>query len=121
MATTAKRSVTVNFSGDLDADNTFSAADNSNSPAQSEFKTLVSGNNTITVPTSATTPTTAPTACTIIPPIGNTQALILKGVAGDTGIQLHDTDPSSVSLDGSVTTFVINAAADVPGVRFIWS
>lgn len=121
MSTTAKRSVTVNFSGDFDADNTIAAADNSVSPAQTQIVTLTTGANTITVPTSATTPATAPTACTIVPPVGNTQALILKGSTTDDGIQLHDTDPTSIALDGSVTGFYINAAAEVTGVRLIWS
>jgi hypothetical protein len=121
MSTTAKRSVTVNFSGDYDGDNTFSAADNVVSPAQTQFIDLSSGDNTVTVPTAATTPSTAPTAVTIIPPVGNTQAIKLKGDAGDVGVQLHDTDPTSLSLDSSVVNFILNAAAAVNGVRLVWS
>ena len=121
MSTTAKRSVTINFAGQVDADNTWDAADNANSPAQTQYQDLATGDNTITVPVAATTTETRPTAVTIIPPVGNTQAIILKGDPGDVGIQLHNTDPSSISLDDSVDTIILNAAADVAGVRFVWS
>jgi hypothetical protein len=58
---------------------------------------------------------------TILPPTGNTTNITLKGVTGDTGIQLHDTDPSTISLDPAVTSFVLTAAAQITGVRLYWS
>ncbi len=121
MSTTAKRSVTVNFAGQFDGDNTFDAADNEQSVAQTQFITLVSGLNTITVPGSLTTPATIATAVTIIPPAGNTQSITLKGVTGDTGIRLHNTDPTTIALDSSVSTIALTAGADIAGVRLVWS
>lgn len=118
MATTGKRSVIVTFSGDIQAGNVYAAADNAVSPGDHDVVDLASGNNTITVP-----PSTAcvVTACTIVPPTGNTVDIVLKGVNGDTGIQLHDTDPTSIAIDSSVTSFVLNAASPVVGVQLIWS
>jgi hypothetical protein len=56
-----------------------------------------------------------------VPPAGNTTNITLKGVTGDTGIQLHDTDPSSISLDAATTSFCVTCAAQITGVRFYWS
>ena len=117
MAVTATRSTTVVFSGDVVGTQTHDAADNAASAGAVEVKTLASGANTITVPTGGT----VPTAVTIIPPASNAIQLTLKGIAGDTGIALHLTDPTVIALSSSVTTFVINAANTCTGVRFIWS
>lgn len=118
MAVTATRSITVVYSGDVVGTQEVPAADNAVSTGVVELKTLASGANTITVPTSGTA---LPTAVTIVPPVGNTVALTLKGVSGDTGIALHLTDPTSLSLKSTVVSFVLNAASSCPGVRFIWS
>lgn len=117
MAVTAKRNVTITFSGDVVGVEVINAADNSSSAGSVEIKTLSSGANTITVPTGGT----VPTAVTILPPTGNATAITLKGVSGDTGIAIHNTDPTTVALASSVTTFVLNAAAQITGVRFYWS
>ena len=117
MATTATRSVTTVYSGDVVGTQTHDAADNVLSPGMIELKTLASGANTITVPTGGSTPK----AVTIVPPSGNTVVLTLKGVTGDTGVPLHLTDPTSIGLGSAVTTFVINAASSCVGVQFIWS
>ncbi len=113
MAATATRSITVQFSGDIAAANTFAAANNASSPAEIDLVELASGANTITPPTGAK-------AVTIVPPTGNTVLLTLKGVTGDTGVVLHLTDPTSIGLNSAATTFVINAASTV-NVRMIWS
>lgn len=112
MAVASTRSIAVGFSGDFVAQNTFSAAANASSPGSVESYLLSSGANTITPPSGAK-------ACTIIPPSGNTVALTIKGVAGDTGIVIHLTDPTSIALN-STATFVINAASGVT-VRLVWS
>lgn len=117
MAVTATRSITVVYSGDTVGTQTHDAASNAVSPGAVELKTLASGANTITVPTGGSTPT----GVTIIPPAGNTVVLTLKGVSGDTGIALHLTDPTSLALPTSVTSFVLNASATCTGVRFVWS
>ena len=115
MAVAANRQINIQFVGDgFEASNTFPAAENASSPAKADYATLASGANTITAPTGAT-------ACTIIPPAGNTTSITLKGVTGDTGIRIHDTDPTCVAIDDSVTTFCLTAAAQITGVRLIWT
>ena len=113
MAVTATRSVTIQFSGDVSAANTFAAANNTSSPAGIELQTLASGANTITPPSGAK-------ACTIVPPFGNLVTITLKGVTGDTGVVLHLTDPSSIGLNSAVSTFCLTAS-DTVTVRLIWS
>lgn len=116
MATTATRVLTITYTGDVTGTETISAASNASSPGQIQIISLVSGNNTITVPTAGT----VPTACTIVPPSNNANTLILKGVAGDTGITILKTDPTTIALDPGVTTFVVNAAGTT-NTRFVWS
>lgn len=117
MATTANRTVGFDFAGDVDYNQTFSATENADSPAQIDIVTLSLGANTITPPTGGTTPV----SCTIIPPPGNTQTITLKGVGGDTGIPLSKTDPTSIALDATPGTFVLTAGAQIEGVRLIWT
>lgn len=117
MPVTAKRAITIQFSVGISASNTFQAADNTASPAQIEVKQLASGPNTITPPTSGVTAK----AVTILPPSGNLTVITLKGVAGDTGVAIHLTDPTTIGLNSPSATFVLNAAALIDGVRLIWT
>lgn len=117
MATTSTRTTTVVFTGDVTGTETVSAASNAVSPGQLEIKTLASGANTITVPTGGSTPT----ACTIIPPSGNSTSITFKGITGDTGVRLNNTDHTVIALDSSVTTFCLTAGASITGVRFLWT
>lgn len=117
MSTSATRTITLVFSGDVTGTETISAATNAASPGQLEIKTLSSGANTITVPTGGSTPT----AVTIVPPTGNVVTMTLKGVTGDTGVALHLTDPTNIALASSVTTFVITTSNTLTGIRFYWS
>lgn len=118
MAVTATRTTTITFSGNVTGTETISAASNSSSPGQIQITDLSSGANTITVPTGGST---VPTAVTIVPPSANATSITFKGVTGDTGVQLHDTDPSSIALDSSVTSFCLTAGGDIAGVRLVWS
>jgi hypothetical protein len=115
MSTVAQRKVTIVLSGDVAGTQEYEAEDNDASPAWLAIGTLAAGNNTFLVPTGGSTPR----AFTITKPSDNTVALTLKGVNGDTGIRLHDTDPDSFSLDSSVTQIVIHAAAEVVGIRIM--
>jgi len=117
MAVEAFRQLVIVFTGAVTGTETVNAANNANSPGEIEIRTLASGANTITVPTSGT----VATAVTLIPPVGNVNLITLKGVAGDTGVALHLTDPTTIALGAAVTTFVLNAAATVTGIRLIWS
>lgn len=117
MSVTAQRTTHIQLSGDIELADSFVAAANENSPGQVEIKQLASGTNTITPPTSSCTTK----ACTIIPPAGSTVDITLKGVAGDTGIVLHNTDPTTIALDNPSGTFVLSAASTINGVRLIWT
>lgn len=117
MATTATRVTTITFTGDVNGAQAPAAASNAASPGQIQILTLTTGANTITPPTGGSTVV----ACTIIPPAGNTQLITLKGVSGDTGIPLHKTDPTTIAVDTTMSSFVLNAAGAVTGLRLIWS
>jgi len=114
MATTSTRTTSIGFVGDVDTNLQIAAASNGSSPAQIDLLTLAAGDNTLTAPVT-------PTAVTIIPPAGNTHALLLKGDAADVGVSLHLTDPTTIALANAQTSFILNAAAQIVGVRTIWT
>lgn len=114
---TATRKVTIVYSGDVDGTQEIDAASNTSSPAAVELKTLAIGANTITVPTAGM----VPTAVTIVPPTDNTTSITFKGVTGDTGVRIRNTDPTTIALHSSVTSFCLTAGAEITGVRLYWS
>lgn len=118
MSVTATRTINIVYSGDVAGQEIISAASNVVSPGQVEVKSLSSGANSITVPTMTGF---VPTAVTIVPPSGNTTSITFKGISGDTGIRIHNTDPTSIALDSSVTTFVLTTGGAIVGVRLYWS
>jgi hypothetical protein len=118
MAITSSRIVQVSFGGDITSSIIQSALDNAVSPSEIVIQTLAIGANTITAPVVAGL---VPTGLTIIPPAGNTSLITLKGVTGDTGVKLHDTDPTSIGLDEDFVSLVLNAEAQIVGVKLIWS
>lgn len=117
MAASAQRKITLTYLGDVAGVEEVVAAINNASPAQIQIVTLAIGDNVITAPTGGTTPV----ACTIIKPAANATAIKLKGVGGDTGVRLHNTDPDTISVDASTASFILNAAAAVVGVRLMWT
>jgi hypothetical protein len=117
MSTACARVTTLTYSGDVTATQTVAAAQNPASPAVFELRNLPVGSNTIPVPADAATPV----AVTIIPPPGNIWSITLKGLAGDTGVPLHLTDPSTISLAAGVASFVLTTGGSILGVRFLWS
>jgi hypothetical protein len=117
MPTASARTQTIVFTGDVTATQSDSALDNPASPGVIELRSLISGANAITVPGGGATPV----AVTIIPPAGNVVPITLKGISGDAGILLHPTDPSTLSLGGTVSSFVLTTTGAITGVRFIWS
>lgn len=122
MATTAKREIRITYTGDVGGTSPgvthkLAAADSAASPAELDLVTLAAGDNTITAPTSGTTAK----SCTIVKPSANAIAIKIKGAAGDTGVRLHDTDPDTISLHSSQTSFILNAAAQIDGVRLYWT
>lgn len=122
MAATAKRKITLTYYGDVGgaapgSAQEISAADNAASPAQIQPLTLAIGDNVITAPSGGSTPK----ACTIVKPTGNAVVIKLKGNAADVGVQLHKTDPDTISLDTGVASFILNAATQIVGVRLFWT
>lgn len=117
MAVASARTQIITLTGDVTGSEVINAASNATSPGSITLHSLSTGANTITVPTGGSTPT----AATIMPPAGNTQTLTLKGITGDTGIALHLTDPTTIALASSVTTFCLTAGASIVGLRIYWS
>lgn len=117
MAVTSNRSTTITYTSDFTAAQTIAAAQNTSSPGSVTTHTLSSGANTITVPTGGSTVKGA----TIVPPTTNVQTIILKGVTGDTGVGLHATDYSSISLVSGQTTFCLTAGGTITGLKIYWS
>lgn len=118
MAVQATRSNVITYTGDVTGTQTVNAAANTASPGSIEVQTLANGFNGITVPSSTGVTVVS---CTIIPPAGNTTSIILKGITGDTGIRLHNTDPTTIAIYSDVTSIGLAAGAAVQGVRFIWT
>jgi hypothetical protein len=117
MAAVAQRSITITYSGDVVGIEKLDAAGNGSSPAQIQVVTLATGDNVITVPGAGSTLA----ACTIMKPNANASAIKIKGNAADVGVLLHKTDPDTISLDPGVASFILNAAAQIVGVRLFWT
>lgn len=118
MAVNAARSIAINLSGDVIGDNIYEAADNAVSPGSVTIHALTVGANTITVP--SVTGFTVKGA-TILPPAANTQALTLKGIAGDTGVIISSTDPTSIGFETAPSSFVLTAGGTISGLRIVWT
>ena len=119
MAVTSNATYTVTLTGDITLQDNFAHAQNANSPGQVEVIDLASGFNSITVPQVASTGVA--TGCLIIPPSANTTNITLKGVTGDTGIQLHDSNPTFLAIDPTQATIGLTAASAISAVRFIFT
>ena len=116
MASTATVQGTITITGDLAAQALqFAGAANAASPVKEDFLNLSMGNTTLTAPTAAT-----PTYLILVPPAGNTALMTLRGIAGDTGVALHKTNPTFIALDSTFVSCVINAGATVTGLRVLW-
>lgn len=118
MSVTSSRTVQIQYSGDVTTGIIQSALDNINSTGEMDIVTLALGANTITAPVVSGL---IVTGLMIIPPAGNTNLIKIKGVTGDTGVPIHLTDPTSLALDTSFISLVLNAAAQIVGVRLIWT
>ena len=77
---------------------------------QRQIVNLSSGANTITLPSGTR-------FVHIQPPAGNAQTITLKGVSGDTGVALHKTNWTALSLESGVTSLVLTAGGSVTAVE----
>ncbi len=115
MAVTATRSVSIGVSGEgFNANNVYPAASNTTSPARVDYLILAAGTTTVST-------TTGVVSATILPPSTNTNSITVKGTTGDTGIRIHNTDPTSIGLDSSVSSFCLTVATTTSGVRIVWT
>jgi len=71
---------------------------------------LLSGDNTVSIPTGAT-------RAVVLIPDTNTTLVRLKGIVADTGIAIAKTGWSVLSFDAVQTSFVLNAAGPVSGIE----
>ncbi len=118
MATNATRTITIAYTGDVQGTETLNAAANASSPGAITTQTLAPGNNTITVPSTAGVTVKG---ATFLPPSGNVNDITLKGVAGDTGVLISRTDPSTIAFETAPASFVLNAASTISNFRIFWS
>ena len=118
MSTHCTRSTTLTYTGDLTLTQVIEALENPASPGVVELRNLAVGDNTITVPVATST---VCVAVTIEPPDSNVNQILLKALPGDTGLALHVTQPMTLSIAPSQTSFVLTVETEIPGVRFFWS
>src|SRR5215510_7311549 len=117
MSTHCARTMTLTYTGDLTLTQVVDALENPASPGVVELKNLAVGDNTITVPV-ATGATVV--AVTIVPPDGNVNGMLLKALPGDTGLAIHVTQPMTLSIAPSQTSFVLTVDTAIAQVRFFW-
>ena len=118
MATTVSRQLQLLYSGDINNNMIKSAADNVAAYGGPYLVRLLSGDNTITAP--IVTGVTIG-GLSIVPPAGNTTLIKLKSVTTDAGVPIHKTDLTSLGLDSTFVSLVLNAAAEIDGVLLAWS
>lgn len=118
MPVNAVRTISINLTGDVISDKIYSATQNAVSPGSITLHSLVTGPNTITPP--LVTGVTVK-AATIIPPALNAQAIILKGIAGDTGIPISKLDPTSIAFETAPANFILDAGGAIDGLRIVWT
>lgn len=119
MAAASRRRITITYSGDVEGVQEIDADGNASSPAQVTQVTLPQADVDVEVeiPDGAT-------AVTIVKPDGLEQPIMLKGTADDTGVALSPTEPDSISVDSSMTSFFLTNTSPESGdvtVRLFWS
>lgn len=116
MSVTARRVITLTYSGDVDGEEVINAATNTSSPGQIQVVALAEGDNQIECPEGCS-------AVTILKPSDNTVQLYIKGTTGrpsGEGFPLHLTDPDSISTPGAADLILEAFGGDVT-VRLFWS
>ena len=114
MAITSNVTIYIVMTGDVVAQASPAAAANTAAPGELRTITLASGFNTITPPTGAT-------GAVLLPPAANTTSITFKGVTGDTGLRLHNTNPTVITLNAATDTFGLTAGASITSFRIIWT
>jgi len=113
MANTSLVTVTLTLTGDMSSPPNFLWALNTSAPNSAPLLTLAIGDNSFAVPTGAV-------GLLVELPASNTILVKAKGAGGDTGLSIHKTNVALIPLDSSMATVILNAAAQITGVRLIW-
>lgn len=114
MAVTSNLRVEISLAGDISAQASPFAAENTASPGVFEIRDLSNGFTAIDIPTGST-------SVTILPPSTNTTSIIIKGVTGDTGFRLHNTNPSVIGINSASDSLGITVGAAITSCRFYWT
>ena len=112
MAITSNLGITVDIAGDVTFLQRFDCAAHVGSPGEISLVALS------TSPVTLSNASNSALGILILPPAGNTVAITLKGVTGDTGFALSKTNPTFLSIPAT-TPFVLVAASPVV-IRVIW-
>lgn len=118
-ASTTDLNVAFNLTGNNPGQSVDVQLFNPNSPAVVQVLNLVSGATTINA-------TNCPALANaggvvLIPPVGNTQAITLKGASGDTGIALSKVAPTMIAFDvAPPTSFVLTTGGAITGFKLAW-
>jgi len=106
--------ITMTFNGANSSYSSQIGSTNANATFSQQTVNLSNGFNSITVPTTAG-------MMVIIPPNNNTASMILKGVTGDTGIELNTTAPLTIPFPSTPPASVgITAGSAISGVQVIF-
>lgn len=117
MSVTAVVTNYVKFSGDQQNEIVISSGELINSPAIQELVSLVTGNNTVTVPDVEDFVTHG---LEIIPPELNDVEITLKGVNADTGITLSASQATVLQFGSAPPSNIVLNVSDDVAVRLIW-
>ncbi len=117
MAVTSNLNYALTFTGDAETNDNFGISENQASPGQIQVVDLVSGDNVIAIPSGGGS---VAAAVIMIPPPANTIVLTLKGDAGDVGVVIGLTDPISLTLSTTISSFILNTSGIVTGLRLIF-
>lgn len=118
MSITAVAKVYIKFDGDQASEVIYSTEALSDSPNLSDLRTLAIGNNEIIVPE---VDDFTVHGVLLVPPVANTDQLTLKGVVGDTGIQISANQPTLLQFGDTIpASLFVSVAAEVVGLRLIW-
>ena len=114
MANTGTLSITGSYTNPIGASQPIGLSSQSyaNVVGATQAIVLASGANTITLPSGTTT-------VIIQFPTGNTAAVILKGVTGDTGIPLNPVTNTKFDPVSGSTSFVITSASAQSSATYI--
>lgn len=102
MAVTATVGLVITLSGDVTGPVTVPSASNVASPAQRQLLTTVIGHNPLTIPAGTKW-------VLVVPPAGSTFVKTLKGVNGDTGVEVDNVNPGLIPVVAGSTTLVIDS------------